>query len=177
MIVIVVSIVLLLKNKEKFEHTGMAASLPDGNYKIVNVATGNVFANKIVDTVQCNDFMIGQPQPPVSTVWNLKKVAEGVYKLQKPGDQECLYTSPQNTLRSYFFPGCKQTNLCGLDKPAYTGELDQDSLRTYFMILQHPSGNFYIRSMKNDMYVNMSDNKLYLTKGPTDNSLFQISQA
>jgi len=174
LIVIVVSIVLLAKGTEKFQHVGMAATLPDGNYSIINVATSNQFASNIVDTVQCKDFMIGQRQPPQTVGWNLKRVAEGVYKLNKPGDQECLYTSPQNTLRSYYFPGCQSKNLCGLDGPDYKGELDQDSLRTYFMILQHPTGHFYIKSMKNDMYVNMNDNKLYLSSQPTDNSLFSI---
>ena len=173
-IIICVTIVLIYRSKEEsFEHVGKAAQLPDGVYTITS-ADGNILKSSIIDTVQCKDFTLGQPAPSKSDSWLLKRVAGGVYILYKTGKHECLYSSPANQLRSYFFPSCDSQNLCGLETPDWKGELEGDSLRTYFMILQHPEGKYYLKNMQNDMYITMEKDSLLLTKQPTKNSLFDI---
>jgi hypothetical protein len=150
----------------------MAAQIPDGTYFIKSGS--NHLASSIIDTVQCHDFMIGQTLPSQQTAWQLQRVANGVYILFKPGKQECLYSSPANQLRSFFFPTCQGSNVCGMETPDWRGELDPDSLRTYFMILQNPDGKFYLKNMKNDKYVNMTSSKIFLSNKPQQSSLFEI---
>ena len=179
LIIIVVTIILLSRTSgECFEHVGQpvdAANLPDGTYRITNV-DGLSLRSDLVDTVQCKDFLIGvQPGPNAFDGWQLQRVSSSVYKLLKPSGKECLYASPANQLRSFYFPSCDGANLCGLSKPDYKGELDGDSLRSYFMILQHPNGKFYLKNMRNNMYVTMTSNKLKMTRQPTTQSLFTIT--
>jgi len=175
LVVIIVTIVLLYRQKEEnFEHVGMAADLEDGVYLVTSANDNRVLASNIVDTVQCKDFMLGQAKPSADNAWMIQKVAQGVYIMYKPGKKECLYTSPAKELRSYFFPSCDSQNLCGLSTPDWKGELDGDSLRTYFMILQHPSGKYYIKSMLNNGYITMSKSRLQLLDEPATDSLFNF---
>lgn len=150
--------------------------LPDGVYQIKN-KDGNVLASNIIDTVMCNDFLIGQPTSSDSSLdWKLKRVASGIYILYKDGEQECLYTHPGDEVRSYNIPGtnCDKQNLCGLETPDYRGELDPSSLRTYFMMLKDKDGKYAIKSMKNDKYLEMK-NTLSFQNTPTEYSMFTIT--
>jgi len=172
LVVVVIVIISLLSSKESFKHVGMAAQLPDGLYFIKS--GNNHLTSNIIDTVQCHDFLIGKTAPSQDTAWQIQRVASGVYILFKPGKQECMYSSPANELRSFFFPSCTGKNLCGLEQPDFRGELDPDSLSTYFMILQNPDGKFYLKNMKNNKYVNMTSTKLFLSNSPKQSSLFEI---
>ena len=172
--IIVVSIILLCK-KEAFEYMASTANLADGVYSITS-KSGAVLTSNLIDTVMCKDFLIGQTKPSSDNSWMLKRVAQGVYIFYKQGKKECLYTHPTNDIRSYFFPSCDTSNLCGLTEPDYKGQLDQDSLRTYFMILTNPQGKFFIKSMKNDKYLCMTNNQIKLLDSPDDNCLFDIKQ-
>lgn len=167
--------VIYKKQSETFKHVGKPASLHDGIYSIVS-ADGSPLVSTIVDTVQCKDFLIGQVQPSKQQDWQLKRVADSIYIFYKLGKQECMYSSPNNEVRSYFFPTCNSQNLCGLEEPDYKGELDSESLRTYFMVLQHPSGQYYIKNMKNDMYLCMSKKHgLKFVKQLSADCLFSIA--
>ena len=178
-IVAVIAVILLLvfrKSSEHFVAMGKPAELADGVYMIENVNKLPLTSN-IVDTVMCKDFLIGthDAQPTPDKHWLLKRVASSVYILYKVGKKECLYTHPTNTVRSYFFPSCDTKNLCGLETPDTQGELDQDSLRTYFMILEHPSGKHYIKSMKNNKYLCMTKKQISFKNNPTDECLFDLN--
>ncbi len=178
-IIAVIAVILLLvfrKSSEHFAAMGKPAELADGVYMIQNVNKLPLTSN-IVDTVMCKDFLIGthDAQPTPDKHWLLKRVASSVYILYKVGKKECLYTHPTNTVRSYFFPSCDTKNLCGLETPDTQGELDQDSLRTYFMILEHPSGKHYIKSMKNNKYLCMTKKQISFKNNPTDDCLFDLN--
>lgn len=164
----------LSTNQESFQHFGLPADVQDGLYRITSMK-GLPLTSNIIDTVMCKDFLIGQTQHSKSTDWKLKRVAQGVYIFYKPGEKECMYTHPTNSIRSYYFPSCSSKNMCGLETPDYRGELDSDSLRTYFMILKHPKGKYYIKSMKNNKYVCMTNSELSFESKPNKNCLFSIA--
>jgi len=174
-VIIVVTIILISRcGQERFQHVGQVSTLPDGVYTITS-ADGKLMKSDIVDTVMCKDFQLGQQVVPEFDGWQLNRVSQGVYKLTKPGDKQCLYASPANELRMYNFPTCDGANLCGLNGPNYKGELDGDSLRSYFMILQHPSGKFYLKNMMNNLFVTSTNNRIMMTKQPDEQSLFDIA--
>lgn len=171
-----ITYIFIQKSKEAFQtHLGTPVDLPEGQYNILT-EDNKPLASNLFTTVQCNDFLFGKTKPSIETSWKLKRVAKGVFILMKPGDKECLYTSPDNSLRSYFFPNCNQQNLCGLPKVNSTGDIDQASLHTYFMILKNPEGKYYIKSMSNDKYICMNQH-LTLVDQPTSNCIFTIQQA
>ena len=171
---ILIVALVVLSSKEAFQNLGVPADVPDGVYTIRNNA-GLSLTSNIIDPVQCNDFLIGQTYPSSSTDWKLKRVAQGVYIFYKQGEKECMYTHPTDSLRSYFFPSCNTKNMCGLETPDYKGDLDKESLRTYFMLLKHPQGKYYIRSMKNNRYLKMTDKSLDFSDKPSEECLFDIS--
>ena len=174
--VIAISAYLLytMKHEGFAVHTGKPSNLPTGMYTIKN-KNGVVLISDVFDTLMCNDFLLGRPfEPSKDSNWLLHRVAQSVYIFYKPSKKECLFTHPTDSLRSYFFPTCQGKSLCGLEQPDAYGEIDPESLRTYFMILQDPSGKYYIKSMKNDMYVCMSDKKISLVDQPTEECLFDI---
>lgn len=171
--ILIIVLVYNKMRKEGFQNLAKPTVLPDGVYRITN--TNNIpLTSNIVDTIMCNDFLIGATQPRKQLDWKLKRVAQSVYILYKQGEKECLYTSPADSLRSFYFPSCNTKNLCGLETPNHQGELDGESLRTYFMILQHPSGKYFIKSMKNDMYLKMTKDQLVFSKSPCPECLFSF---
>jgi hypothetical protein len=176
-LIIVAGIILgylyISKSKESYKvHLGLPVDLPEGQYNILT-SDQKPLASNLFTTVQCNDFLFGQTKPSKETSWKLKRVAKGVFILMKPGEKECLYTSVDSSLRSYFFPNCNQPNLCGLPSTNSIGEIDQASLHTYFMILRNPDGKYYIKSMSNDKYICM-DGSLKLVEEPTEKCIFDI---
>jgi hypothetical protein len=172
---VVVVVLLVSLTREQFENVGRPADLSDGAYRITN--TSNIpLTSNILTKVMCKDFLIGTQQPQRQLDWQLKRVAQSVYIFYKKGEKECLYAHPSNSPRSYFFPSCDAKSLCGLETPDHQGELDGDSLRTYFMILQHPSGLYYIKNMKNDMYLQMTNKRLSFTKTPNQMCLFNFKK-
>jgi len=167
---------------ESFQHIALPATssdLPDGTY-IITSHGGINLASNYVTPVQCNNFLYNHPiKGSDKTSWTLQRVADGVYILKKPDGLECLYSNIDRTVRSYVFDtGCNKKNLCGTTKPSYTGNLDENSIHTYFMILKHPNNKYYIKSMSNDMYFTLSNNgTLTLRQEPTEDSLFSFSRA
>lgn len=162
-----------VSKKEHFQNIAKASDLVDGTYRIAN-RDGLPLTSNIITTVQCNDFLIGRTKPSSSLDWKLKRVAQSVYILYKDGEKECLYAHPTNSVRSYLFSNCNSNNLCGLQTLNDRGELDKPSLRTYFMILEHPSGKFYIKNMKNDLFLQMTKNKLSFVNKPNEDCLFSV---
>jgi hypothetical protein len=164
---------LTQKSKEQYAFLGAPSNLSDGRYKIVS-ADGIPLNSDIIDTVQCKDFLIGKMPTHTTLDWELKRVADSVYIFYKVGKKECLYSSPADEIRSYSFPSCDTQNLCGLETPDYKGELDVDSLRTYFMILRNPDGKFFIKNMKSNKYVCMTKKGLQYSTTVNDKCLFSI---
>lgn len=159
--------------KESFTHVGAPVDIPDGIYNILN-QSNKPLASTAFTPIQCKQFMFSQATPSSETAWKIQRVAHGVFMFKKPSDQECMYTSPDNSIRSYVMNGtCASKSLCGLDKPTETGDLDERSLHTYYMILQHPNGKYYIKSMSNDLYLCMKDS-LSLVSEPTEDCLFSF---
>jgi hypothetical protein len=175
-VIAVILIIVTKKSNENFATVGKPSQVPDGVYMINNIHNLPLTSN-IIDTVMCKDFLIGtqDAQPTPDKHWLLKRVASSVYILYKVGKKECLYTHPTNTVRSYFFPSCDTKNLCGLETPDAQGELDQDSVRTYFMLLEHPSGKHYIKSMKNNKYLCMNKKQISFRTQPNDDCLFDLN--
>ncbi len=159
---------------ESFDYTGKGTNIPDGNYYISSAMSHLPLTSNIIDTIQCNDFLIGQTEPSETNSWQLKRVAGSVYILFKNNQRECLYSSPANEVRSFFFEDCVSPNLCGAQSLDYRGELDSSSLHSYFMILQHPRGAFYIKNMKNGMFLEMTQDSLRFVKNVNKNCLFNI---
>ena len=152
------------------KHFGAAVDLKDGVYSIKN-AEGIDLRSDIIDPVMCNDFLIGQAITKPGLNWKLKRVGPtSVYILYKEGEKECLYSHLGDEVRSYSFPSsCSSKNLCGLETPSdYKGELDPNSMRTYFMLLQSPeaANKFYIKSMKTGKFLEMTKDKLRLSDTP-----------
>jgi hypothetical protein len=181
-VIAIVLFTMCILKSESFQHIALPAStadLPDGTY-IITSNSGINLASNYVTPVQCNNFLYNNPiKASNKTSWNLQRVADGVYMLKKPDGKECLYTNIDRTIRSFVFDsGCNKKNLCGVSKPSYTGNLDENSLHTYFMIMKHPNNKFYIKSMSNDMYFTLSSNgTLSLLKEPTEDSLFSFNLA
>jgi hypothetical protein len=173
---IILVIVYHMTKKEGFQNLGRSSDLPDCIYSIRSSKSKLPLSTNFVDLISCNDFTLGETKRPTKVNWKLKRVAQSVYIFFKEGEKECLYTHASNTPRSYYFPSCDAKNLCGLETPTYEGTLDGDSLRTYFMILQHPSGKFYIKSMKNDMYLQMINDRPSFSKNPNENCLFDFKK-
>ncbi len=179
-ILLLVILSMCVLKYESFQHVGLpafTADLPDGTYMITS-KDGINLASNYVTPVQCNNFLYNDPiKGSKKTSWNLQRVADGIYMLKKPDGLECLYTNIDKTVRSFAFDtGCNKKNLCGTAKPTYTGNLDENSLHTYFMILKHPNNKFYIKSMSNDMYFTLAPNgDLTLLQEPTEDSLFTFS--
>jgi hypothetical protein len=175
-IALITAIVYVCARKESFPHVGVPVDMPDGTYNIISVS-GKPLASTAFTPIQCKQFLFSQSIPSSETAWNIKRVAHGIFMLKKPGDQECMYTSPDNSVRSYVMNGsCASKSLCGLDKPTETGDLDERSLHTYYMILQHPNGKYYIKSMSNDLFLCMKDT-LSMTNEPTEECLFTFQSA
>ena len=176
-IVILSTIFIIFKHKssEYYNHFGIPSDIQEGLYNIIN--KNNIpLASNLITTVQCNDFLFNSTIPTNDTAWKLKRVAKGIYILMKPSDKECLYTSPDNSIRSYYFPNCSNSkNLCGIPSIDYKGEIDEGSLHTYFMLLQNPDGKYYIKSMINDKYICMN-NSLSLVDEPTTDCIFTINK-
>ena len=162
------------------EHLGAPVELADGVYSIKN-SFGLALTSNIIDPVMCNDFLIGQPVTKPGLNWMLKRVGPtSVYILYKEGEKECLYSHLGNEVRSFSFPAtCSSKNLCGLEAPSdYKGELDFNSMRTYFMLLQSPDGpnKVYIKSMKTGKFLEMTKDKLRLRDTPNKHALFTITK-
>jgi len=178
-LVLLAAVVFMQSRNETFRHLGAPAELADGVYEIKNIY-GNDLHTDLVDTVQCKSFMIGKPVRASQKGWKVKRVSSGVYILFKPNEEECLYVnSDSNQLRSYLLSsdaGCQSKSLCGMQQPDEKGQLDKSSLQTYFMILQHPNGKYYVKNMKNDKFVMMSDRAIKLVTNPTEECLFTITR-
>ena len=176
-LVIIITLYKLYKRTtESFAPTVSSTFLPDGVYSITH-SSGVPLVSSAIDTVMCKDFKIDPAATPQSVNWQLHRVAQSVYILYKPGKKECLYTNPANEVRSYSFPGCNTQNLCGLEKPDTQGELDKESLRTYFMVLKHGSGKHLLKSMKNDGYLCMKHGQVSFENSPSKDCLFDIRSA
>jgi hypothetical protein len=174
----IIAIIVYLSVKKEFyqEHTGVPVDIPDGVYNILN-RNNKPLASTAVTPIQCKDYLFQHAVPSKATAWRVQRVAHGVVMLKKPDDKECMYTSPDSSIRSYVINGsCNSKNVCGMTEPTSTGELDERSLHTYFMILQNPGGKHYIKSMSNDMYLSMDDS-LKLVSEPDDSSLFTFEMA
>ncbi len=180
---IVICIVIYFKfiKNEHFEHFGMAVDIPDGIYSITSTNDIELSSDKITPVI-CNDFEYrdnSQLSLDLTKDWKLKRVAKGVYIFMKPNDRECLYTSADESIRTYQFSNCASKNsksLCGVTQKTYDGNLDELSLHSYFMLLKSPEGKYYIKSMINDMYLCMNGNKLTLKQVPTMECLFNIQK-
>ena len=176
LVVIIAVVVYYITKKESFQHFGIPTDIEDGAYNIISTK-GVPLISSAFTPIQCKDFMFRQSKPSADTAWKIQRVAHGVFMFKKPGDKECMYTSPDSSVRSYVINGsCMSKDICGSTKPTETGDLDERSLHTYFMILQNPEGKYYIKSMSNDKYLSMGTN-LKMLQEPDENSLFMFQKA
>jgi hypothetical protein len=187
---------------EKYGNVEIAATLPDGLYRVESTK-GLTLNSNILDVVQCNAQLIGRQTPSKELDWQLKRVAQGVYIFYKQNKRECMYTHPTNDVRSFYFQPsgapsytnntaqsvsyavdgtqimkeetCNLHNLCGSETLNEDGDIDQNSLRTYFMILDAGNNTYYIKSMKNDGYLQLHSKGIDFTKSKKQASTFTIT--
>jgi hypothetical protein len=176
-IVCALTVLYFTANKEGFalldtKKIAGPAKLSNGTYLIKN-KQGQVLASTAFTPIMCNDWIFQTPQPIDQSAWNLQKVSGGVYKLNKLSSksQECLYAHESGELRSYLSTFCN-TNLCGQDQMVYGDELDPYSIRTYFKINNGPDNTYLIQSLKNNMYIKFTNNKVEFVPQPEEECLF-----
>lgn len=199
--VVLYSVIRTLRT-EKYGYVELAASFPDGVYRVQST-DGLTLNSSILDVVQCNAQLIGRQEPSKELDWSLKRVAQGVYIFYKQNKQECMYTHPTNDVRSFFFQPsgapsyknntaqsvsyavdgtqivqeqtCNLQNLCGSETLNSDGEIDSNSLRTYFMILEAGNDTYWIKSMKNDGYLQLSPKGVTFTTQKKHATAFHIT--
>ena len=175
---------LFLKPKESFQNIpkNLVNLQTNQVYNVINFQ-GKELVSSAFTPVMCNDFMLTQNTqliPPMQKGWKLKQVTDGLYILEKPQENECLYTHSEmnspDSLRSYSIStSCKKVNLCGTENLTYENKVDKDSMRTYFRLLQAPNG-VYIVSAKNNMYVSLDQNGVSFKTNPDNSSVFTFNK-
>lgn len=177
---------LLLKNPtEGFQNAPNLVNLQSGVvYNVVN-SQGKELVSSAFTPIMCNNWILNQQNtqfiPPTQKGWTIKQVSNGIYILEKPQQNECLYTHSEmnnpDSLRSYVVgaDNCKKVNLCGMETLNQQGELDEASMRTYFKLLQAPNG-VYIVSAKNNMYVSLNQNGVSFKTTPDATSVFTFTK-
>jgi hypothetical protein len=185
---VVIIVWLLFKNPtEGFQNASNIVNLQSNTlYNVVN-SQGKELVSSAFTPIMCNDWILNQNNvqfiPPMQKGWMVKQVTNGVYILEKPQKNECLYTHSEmnnkDSLRSYVLGGnadtCNKKNLCGMETLNPQGELDQASMRTYFKLLQAPNG-VYIVSVQNNMYVCLDNNGVSFKATPDSSCVFTFTK-
>jgi hypothetical protein len=173
-ILLILSFRYLYMNKESFqklEKFAGPAQLANGRYIISNLKGDNLVSNAFTPVV-CNDFFFPEKSKEPSQIgWNLVRISEGVYQLNKTNNEEdeCMYAHDSGQVRSFIIKkksGCK--NMCGSDKLNSSKELDPYSVRTYFKIITGEEINgirsYLVQSLKTNQYVKFDGKHTFFTQ-------------
>jgi hypothetical protein len=180
---------LFIKGKEYFQLSDLVTIQTTENGKpiVYNVTNSQGFelVSSAFTPVMCNNWIITNQSKflhPLQKGWVLQEVqgAPGVYIFNKPQMNECLYThytmDKRDEVRSYLKEGsCVKTSLCGDTSLNYQGELDENSLRTYFRLVKAPQGN-YIISVKNNEYLCIDGGKVSFKTSPDASCQFTFNK-
>jgi hypothetical protein len=180
---------LFVKGKEYFQLSDLVTIQTTENGKpiVYNVTNsqGLELVSSAFTPVMCNNWIITNQSKflhPLQKGWVLQEVqgAPGVYIFNKPQMNECLYThytmNKPDEVRSYLKEGsCIKTSLCGDTSLNYQGELDENSLRTYFRLVKAPQGN-YIISVKNNEYLCIDAGKVSFKSSPDASCQFTFNK-
>ncbi len=158
-----------------------APNFGDGIYAIKNYQSIDL-TSAAFTPVQCNNFVIGTSRPSTETNWRIKNIVgqPGVIQLVKPQGNECLFAGLDNQLKSYFWSDAscpKRTNLCGLDTSDYRGDLDPQSMPTYFRILNSSTGGYLIQSLETNKFICLQNNQVSMQVNPNSTCVFSINRA
>jgi len=160
---------------------GMPAKFNDGVYAIYNYENTSLTSSAFTP-IQCNNFEIGVSKPSPQKDWLLKMIDEkqAVYQLFKPTQNECLYAGIDNQLKSYFWneANCgKRKNICGLEELNSFGELDEQSMPTYFKLVYNTDKTgVLIQSMDSKRYVSLSKDQVTMKDTPDLSCIFRIQR-
>lgn len=156
------------------KNTPTVAELQNGNY-MIKTQDGTILNSIAFTPVQCNTMLLNPELTPSNDQsWVLENVSKGIYILKKPNNSECLYASIGDTLKSYLLEsGCKKKNVCGLDHLTETKELDPYSKRTYFELWKY-GDKYIIKSVSNNKYICLQNNKIGFSDNPLTSCLFDI---
>jgi len=157
----------------------------NGNKIVWNIQNidGKELISSAFTPVECNNQIISQNSsliPPSMKGWTLKMISKGIYIFEKPNQDQCLYTfsglQNSDSLRSYTSSSCNHRSLCGLDTLDFNGSIDENSLRTYFRVVNAEEGKYNIISVKTNKYICLNDNGVYLSTTPNDKCLFNFTK-